>query len=292
MTAQLLDGTAFAEAMKTDLNARVKALRELGVVPGLGTILVGDDPSSVAYVRRKHLACAEIGIDSFHREYAADITMEQLLAGIGEFNADPAVDGFLVQVPLPKPLDDAAALRAVDPTKDVDGLHPVNLGLLVMGVDAPQPCTAAGIQALLVHYGIEIEGKHVVIVGRGLTIGRPLANLLTLKRPHANAAVTVVHTGIADLGRYTREADILVSAAGSPGIIQPGMVKPGAVVVSGGQTFTAGRTLLPDVDESVGEVASWITPRLGGVGPTTIVMLLRNTVEAAERRASRTAAKP
>jgi methylenetetrahydrofolate dehydrogenase (NADP+)/methenyltetrahydrofolate cyclohydrolase len=287
MTAQLLDGTAFAEAMKADLNARVKTLRELGVVPGLGTILVGDDPSSAAYVRRKHLACAEIGIESFHREFPAGITMAELLGAIGEFNADRAVDGFLVQVPLPKPLDDAAALRAVEPTKDVDGLHPVNLGLLVMGVDAPQPCTAAGIQALLVHYGIPIEGRHVVIVGRGLTIGRPLANLLTLKRPNANAAVTVVHTGVADLGRYTREADILVSAAGSPGIIQPDMVKPGAVVVSGGQTFTPGRTLLPDVDESVAEVASWITPRLGGVGPTTIVMLLRNTVEAAERRAKR-----
>jgi methylenetetrahydrofolate dehydrogenase (NADP+)/methenyltetrahydrofolate cyclohydrolase len=285
MTAQLLDGTSFAEAMKADLNARVKALREGGTVPGLGTILVGDDPSSAAYVRRKHLACAEIGIESFHREFPAGITMTELLGAIDEFNSDPGVDGFLVQVPLPKPLDDAAALRAVDPTKDVDGLHPVNLGLLVMGVDAPQPCTAAGIQALLVHYGIQIEGRHVVIVGRGLTIGRPLANLLTLKRPNANAAVTVVHTGVSDLGRYTREADILVSAAGSPGIIQPDMVKPGAVVVSGGQTFTAGRTLLPDVDESVAEVASWITPRLGGVGPTTIVMLLRNTVEAAERRA-------
>jgi methylenetetrahydrofolate dehydrogenase (NADP+)/methenyltetrahydrofolate cyclohydrolase len=287
MTTQLLDGTAFAEAMKTDLKARIKTIRERGVVPGLGTILVGDDPSSAAYVRRKHLACAEIGIESFHREFPAGITMTDLLAAIGAFNADPAVDGFLVQVPLPDPLDDAAALRAVDPAKDVDGLHPVNLGLLVMGVDAPQPCTAAGIQALLVHYGVAIEGRHVVIVGRGLTIGRPLANLLTLKRPHANAAVTVVHTGVADLARYTREADILVSAAGSPGIIQPDMVKPGAVVVSGGQTFTAGRTLLPDVDESVAEVASWITPRLGGVGPTTIVMLLRNAVEAAERRSLR-----
>ena len=285
MTAQLLDGTTFADAMKTGLKDRVKTLRERGIMPGLGTILVGDDPSSAAYVRRKHLACAEIGIESFHREFPADISMGDLLDAIGEFNRDPAVDGFLVQVPLPKPLDDAVALRAVDPTKDVDGLHPVNLGLLVMGVDAPQPCTAAGIQALLVHYGVEIEGRHVVIVGRGLTIGRPLANLLALKRPNANAAVTVVHTGVADLGRYTREADILVSAAGSPGIIQPDMVKPGAVVVSGGQTFTPGRTLLPDVDESVAEVASWITPRLGGVGPTTIVMLLRNTVEAAERRA-------
>ena len=286
MTAQLLDGAVFAEAMKADLKVRVATLRDRGVVPGLGTILVGDDPSSVAYVRRKHLACAEIGIESFNREFPAGIAMAELLDAIHEFNADPGVDGFLVQVPLPKPLDDAAALRAVDPTKDVDGLHPVNLGLLVMGVDAPQPCTAAGIQALLVHYGVAIEGRHVVIVGRGLTIGRPLANLLALKRPNANAAVTVVHTGVADLGRYTREADILVSAAGSPGIIQPDMVKAGAVVVSGGQTFTPGRTLLPDVDESVAEVASWITPRLGGVGPTTIVMLLRNAVDAAERRAN------
>jgi methylenetetrahydrofolate dehydrogenase (NADP+) / methenyltetrahydrofolate cyclohydrolase len=238
-------------------------------------------------VRRKHLACAEIGIESFNREFPAGITMAELLDAIAEFNANPAVDGFLVQVPLPEPLDDTVALHAVEPSKDVDGLHPVNLGLLVMGADAPQPCTAAGIQALLVHYGVAIEGRHVVIVGRGLTIGRPLANLLALKRPNANAAVTVVHTGVADLGRYTREADILVSAAGSPGIIQPDMVKPGAVVVSGGQTFTPGRTLLPDVDESVAEVASWITPRLGGVGPTTIVMLLRNAVEAAERRAGR-----
>jgi methylenetetrahydrofolate dehydrogenase (NADP+)/methenyltetrahydrofolate cyclohydrolase len=189
-------------------------------------------------------------------------------------------------LPLPKHLDEEATLRAVDPDKDVDGLHPVNLGRLVMGVDAPIACTPAGIQALLVHYGVPIEGRHVVIVGRGLTIGRPLANLLSLKRPSANAAVTVVHTGVADLGTYTREADILIVAAGTPGIVTPEMVKPAAAVVSAGVTFGEGRKLLPDVDESVADVAGWITPRLGGVGPTTRAMLLRNTVRAARRRAS------
>jgi methylenetetrahydrofolate dehydrogenase (NADP+)/methenyltetrahydrofolate cyclohydrolase len=177
-------------------------------------------------------------------------------------------------------------LQAVDPGKDVDGLHPVNLGKLVMGVDAPLACTPAGIQALLVHYGVPIEGRHVVIVGRGLNVGRPLANLLSLKRPNANAAVTVVHTGVGDLGLYTRTADILVVAAGSAGIVTPDMVKPGAAVVSAGATYE-GRRVIPDVEESVAEVASWITPRLGGVGPTTRAMLLSNTVDAAERRSSR-----
>ncbi|HUP70753.1 MAG TPA: bifunctional 5,10-methylenetetrahydrofolate dehydrogenase/5,10-methenyltetrahydrofolate cyclohydrolase, partial [Acidimicrobiales bacterium] len=192
------------------------------------------------------------------------------------------VDAFLVQLPLPAGLNEEAALLRVDPDKDVDGLHPVNLGRLVMGVPAPVACTPAGIQALLVHHGVEITGRHVVIVGRGLTIGRPLALLLALKRPGANAAVTVVHTGVADLGTYTRQADILVAAAGSPSIITPDMVKSGAAVVSAGITWE-GKRLVPDVDESVAEVAGWITPRLGGVGPTTIAMLLRNAVDAAER---------
>lgn len=285
MTAKLLDGNAFLESVKAELTARVKALGDRGVTPGLGTILVGDDPNSASYVRRKHTNCAEVGIASFHQELGADATGGALHAAIQQFNEDPGVDAFLVQLPLPKHLDEEAALRAVDPDKDVDGLHPVNLGRLMMGVDAPRPCTPAGIQALLVHYGVPIEGRHVVIVGRGLTIGRPLANLLSLKRPHANAAVTVVHTGVADLATYTRQADILVAAAGTPGIITPEMVRPGAAVVSAGITWGEGKLLIPDVEEPVAEVAGWITPRLGGVGPTTIAMLLSNAVEAAERGA-------
>lgn len=286
MTAQLLDGNAFLESVKRDLAERVKRLGDRGITPGLGTILVGDDESSAVYVRLKHENSGEIGIASFGRELPATTTQEELFAVIREYNENPEIDAFLVQLPLPKHLDEEETLRAVDPGKDVDGLHPVNLGKLVMGVEAPLACTPAGIQALLVHYGVPIEGRHVVIVGRGLNVGRPLANLLSLKRPNANAAVTVVHTGVGDLGLYTRTADILVVAAGSPGIVTPDMVKPGAAVVSAGATYE-GRRVIPDVEESVAEVASWITPRLGGVGPTTRAMLLSNTVDAAERRSSR-----
>ncbi len=284
MTAKLLDGNAFLDVVKAELTERVKALGDRGVTPGLGTILVGDDESSAVYVRLKHTNAGEVGIASFQVELPATATQDELFGAVSAFNENPEVDAFLVQVPLPKHLDEAATLRAVDPVKDVDGLHPVNLGKLVMGVDAPLACTPAGIQALLVHYGVPIEGRHVVIVGRGLTIGRPLANLLSLKRPNANAAVTVVHTGVADLAAYTREADILVVAAGSPGIVTPAMVRPGAAVVSAGATYE-GRRVVPDVEEAVAEVAGWITPRLGGVGPTTRAMLLRNTVAAGERRA-------
>jgi methylenetetrahydrofolate dehydrogenase (NADP+)/methenyltetrahydrofolate cyclohydrolase len=284
LTATLLDGNAFLEMAKADLTERVKRLGDRGITPGLGTILVGDDESSAAYVRLKHQNSGEIGIASFGRELPATITQEELFAAIREYNENPDIDAFLVQLPLPKQLDEETTLEAVDPAKDVDGLHPVNLGKLVMGIDAPLACTPAGIQALLVHYGVPIEGRHVVIVGRGLNVGRPLAILLSLKRPHANAAVTVVHTGVADLAPYTREADILVVAAGRPGIVTPEMVKVGAAVVSAGATYE-GRRVIPDVDESVAEVAGWITPRLGGVGPTTRAMLLQNTVEAAERRA-------
>jgi methylenetetrahydrofolate dehydrogenase (NADP+) / methenyltetrahydrofolate cyclohydrolase len=286
LTAQLLDGNAFLESVKRDLAERVKRLGDRGITPGLGTILVGDDESSAVYVRLKHENSGEIGIASFGRDLPATTTQEELFAVIREYNENPEIDAFLVQLPLPKHLDEEETLRAVDPGKDVDGLHPVNLGKLVMGVEAPLACTPAGIQALLVHYGVPIEGRHVVIVGRGLNVGRPLANLLSLKRPNANAAVTVVHTGVGDLGLYTRTADILVVAAGSPGIVTPDMVKPGAAVVSAGATYE-GRRVIPDVEESVAEVASWITPRLGGVGPTTRAMLLSNTVDAAERRSSR-----
>jgi methylenetetrahydrofolate dehydrogenase (NADP+)/methenyltetrahydrofolate cyclohydrolase len=285
VSAELLDGKAFLELTIDRLRERVAALVERGITPGLGTILVGDDPNSHAYVRGKREACERAGIVSHHRELPATISAVHLHAEIAALNDDPAVDGFIVQLPLPGDLDEEAALLAIDPDKDADGLHPVNLGRLVMGVDAPRPCTPRGIQALLVHHRVPIAGKHVVIVGRGLTIGRPLALLLALKQENANAAVTVVHTGVADLGEYTRQADILVAAAGTPSIVTPDMVKPGAAVVSAGITMD-GRRVVPDVDESVGDVAGWITPRLGGVGPTTIAMLLTNTIDAAERRAA------
>ena len=284
MTAELLDGKAFLAHVQEGLRSRVAALVDRGVTPGLGTILVGEDPNSHAYVRAKHAACAEVGIVSHHRELSEDAGWKHLHADITAFNEDPAIDAFIVQLPLPAQISEEEALLSIDPDKDADGLHPVNLGRLVMGVPAPRPCTPLGIQSLLAHYGVEVEGKHVVIVGRGLTIGRPLALLLSLKESRANAAVTVVHTGVPDLGSYTREADVLVVAAGRASIVTPDMVRPGAAVVSAGITMD-GRRVVPDVDEAAAEVAGWITPRLGGVGPTTIAMLLSNTVDAAERRA-------
>jgi methylenetetrahydrofolate dehydrogenase (NADP+) / methenyltetrahydrofolate cyclohydrolase len=284
MTAQLLAGGPVAEAVRADVAKRVEALSRRGVAVGLGTILVGDDPASASYVRKKHEACAEVGIASHHIEVPGDGTQDDLLAAVDRFNADPAVDGYLIQYPVPAQFDFNAALLAMDPGKDADGLHPVSLGKLVLQEDGPVPATPAGIREMFVHYGIDIAGKHVVVVGRGPTLGRPLALLLTLKRPGGNAAVTVVHTAVPDMAAYTREADVVISAVGSPSIVTPDMVRPGAVVVSGGVSWE-GRRLLPDVDEAVGEVAGWITPRLGGVGPTTVAMLLRNTVEIAERRA-------
>jgi methylenetetrahydrofolate dehydrogenase (NADP+) / methenyltetrahydrofolate cyclohydrolase len=284
MTAQLLAGAPVAEAVQADVAKRVEALSRRGVAVGLGTILVGDDPASAGYVRKKHEACAEVGIASHHIEVPGDGAQDDLLAAVERFNADPAVDGYLIQYPVPAQFDFNAALLAMDPAKDADGLHPVSLGKLVLQEDGPVPATPAGIREMFVHYGIDIAGKHVVVVGRGPTLGRPLALLLTLKRPGGNAAVTVVHTAVPDMAAYTREADVVISAVGSPSIVTPDMVRPGAVVVSGGVSWE-GRRLLPDVDEAVGEVAGWITPRLGGVGPTTVAMLLRNTVEIAERRA-------
>ena len=285
MTAQKLDGELVAGLIKADLVARIAALVERGVTPGLGTLLVGDDAPSANYVAMKHAECAELGIASRHTHLPETASQADVLAVVDDYNADPGVDAFLMQYPFPPGLDYASAMLRMDPGKDVDGLHPVSLGNLVIGVDGPRPCTPAGIQALLEHYEIPIAGQHVVIVGRGLTIGRPLANLLSLKGPGANAAVTVIHTGVADLGLYTRQADILVAAAGSPGIITPDMVKPGAAVVAAGVTFVEGR-IRSDVQIEVREVAGWISPRVGGVGPMTRAMLLRNTVEAAERHAS------
>ncbi|MCX7619864.1 MAG: bifunctional 5,10-methylenetetrahydrofolate dehydrogenase/5,10-methenyltetrahydrofolate cyclohydrolase [Acidimicrobiales bacterium] len=283
MTAQMLDGEVVARRIKMELADRIEMLSRKGHTPGLGTILVGDDGPSANYVAMKHRDCEELGIASHHVHLRANATEREVLEVVEQFNADERVDAYLMQYPFPPHLDYESILLRVDPAKDVDGLHPVNLGRLVQGVDAVLPCTPAGIQALLEHYGIEIAGRHVVIVGRGLTIGRPLANLLTLKRPNANAAVTVVHTGVPDIGLYTRQADILVSAAGSPGLITREMVKPGSVVVAAGVSFE-GKKLLSDVTEDVAEVASWLTPRIGGVGPMTRAMLLRNCVEAAEWR--------
>lgn len=283
MTAQLLAGQPVAEAVLADVAERVGELRAAGVRPGLGTILVGDDAASAGYVRKKHETCEEVGIASFHAEIAVDAGQAELLAAVDRFNADPDVDAYIIQHPVPAGFDFNEALARMDPRKDADGLHPVNLGKLVLQERGPVPCTPAGIQAMLVHYGIDVGGREVVVLGRGPTLGRPLSLLLTLKQPGANAVVTVVHTGARDVTPFTRRADIVVAALGVPRFVRPEMIKPGAVVVSGGISWE-GRKLLPDVDESVGEVASWITPRLGGVGPTTVAMLLRNTALAAAER--------
>jgi methylenetetrahydrofolate dehydrogenase (NADP+)/methenyltetrahydrofolate cyclohydrolase len=283
VTAIKLDGEALASEIKRNLAARIERLGERGITPGLGTVLVGDDGPSANYVAMKHRDCEELGMTGFHEQLPAEATTEQVAAVVRRFNEDPAVDAFLLQYPFPNGLDYESILLGVDPAKDADGLHPVNLGHLVMGVDGPLPCTPHGIQRLLSHYDVPIVGAHVVIVGRGLTIGRPLANLLALKRPDANAAVTVVHTGVADIAAYTRQADIVVAAAGSPGMITADMVKPGAAVVAAGVSFD-GKKLLSDVADEVSEVAGWLSPRIGGVGPMTRAMLLKNTVDAAEKR--------
>ena len=285
MSAVVLDGERLAGEIKDKLRSRVEELRNRGITPGLGTVLVGDDGPSANYVAMKHKDCADLGIESRHEHLPADATQGDVDAVVDRFNADGAVHAYLMQYPFPAHLDYEAALLRVDPAKDVDGLHPVNLGRLVQGVDAPLACTPAGIQYMLEAYGIPIEGSHTVIVGRGLTIGRPLANLLALKRRGANAAVTVVHTGVGDLGALTRQADILIAAAGSPGLVTADMVKPGAAVVAAGVSFS-GRRLLSDVDDGVAEVAGWLSPRIGGVGPMTRAMLLRNTVAAAEAAAA------
>ncbi len=284
VTAQLLAGGPVAEAVLEDVAKRVDALAEQGKAVGLGTILVGDDEASAGYVRKKHETCAELGIASTNVHIGADDDPQTLLDAVDRLNADDSVDAYLIQYPVADGFDFDAAVNRMDPAKDADGLHPANLGRLVLQQDGPVPCTPAGIRAMFVHYGIDLRGKDVVIVGRGPTLGRPLSLLLTLKGPGANAAVTVVHSAVADISEHTKRADVVIAAVGSPSIVTAEMVRPGAVVVSGGISWE-GRKLLPDVDEDVNEVASWVTPRLGGVGPTTVAMLLRNTVAAAELRA-------
>ena len=282
--ARLLPGKPVADEVLADVAQRVAKLREAGVQPSLATVLVGDDDASAGYIRIKQRQAAELGFVSPHVHLGADATQDDLLRAIDGLNADPAVHALLIQYPPPAHIDYDAALLTVDPDKDVDGMHPLNLGRLSVGLPGPRPCTPAGIEALLAYHDVPVAGHEVVILGRGATIGRPLAMLLAQKRPTANAAVTVVHTGVPDWQRYTRRAEILISAVGVPGIIQPEHVRPGATVVGAGVRYE-GRRLLPDVDESVEQVAGAITPRVGGVGPTTVAMLFRNAVTAAERAA-------
>ena len=283
MTAVMLDGVAAAAKVLDEVEVRAAAVTaRRGRPPGLATILVGDDAPSAGYVRKKHEACAERGLHSVGIHLPATATQDEVMAAVDDCNTRADIDAFLVQLPLPSGMDEAAVLLRVRPERDADGLHPVNLGRLVQNVPAPVACTPAGIVELLRAYDVPVTGREVVIVGRGLTIGRPLALLMSAKGAGANAAVTVVHTGVADLGHYTRRADVIVSATGVAESITPDMVRPGAAVVSAGITW-AGKRLIPDVREDVGEVAGWITPRLGGVGPMTVALLLRNAVSAAER---------
>jgi methylenetetrahydrofolate dehydrogenase (NADP+)/methenyltetrahydrofolate cyclohydrolase len=286
MAAILLDGEAVAARIKAEVAERAALLAREGVHVGLGTILVGDDAPSARYVSLKHEDCAALGIYSVGEHLPATATQAEVMDAIVRFNGDPKVSAYLVQLPLPAGLDEEQALLAVDPAKDADGLHPLNLGRLVLGTPGPLPCTPAGIIELLHAYDVPVEGSHAVIIGRGVTIGRPLANMLTLKRPGLNAAVTVVHTGVAreDMVRIVRTGDIVVAAAGQPYVLTADMVKTGAAVVSAGTSFE-GKKLIPDAHPDVAEVAGWITPRLGGVGPMTRAMLLRNALQAAEQSA-------
>jgi len=283
MTAKFLSGTAVAQATLNAVQEKVKILKERGVTPGLGTILVGGDAASAGYVKKKHETCAQVGIRSFNIEIPEDATQEELMRAIETFNESKDVDSYILQYPLPKQFDFNQAMAAMLPSKDADGLHPENLGKLVLQEEGPLPCTPAGIVEILKHYSIDVGGKNVVIVGRGTTLGRPLSLLLSMKADGCNAAVTTVHSGVADIASYTRQADIVICAVGIHNFIKSDMVKKGAVVISGGISWD-GNKLLPDVAESVGEVVDWITPRIGGVGPTTVAMLLKNTVLAAEKR--------
>ena len=279
MPAQTLDGKLTRDEIFVDLASRVAALTAAGRTPGLGTVLVGDDPGSHAYVRGKHSDCARVGITSIRRDLPADVSAAQLNATIDGLNADPACTGYIVQLPLPRHLDENAALERIDPAKDADGLHPVNLGRLVLGERAPLPCTPLGIVALLRRFGVEIDGAHVVVIGRGITVGRPLGLLLT--RRTENATVTLCHTGTRDLPALTRHADIIVAAAGVPHMLTADMVRPGAAVVDVGVSRVDGQ-LTGDVAPQVRDVAGHLSPNPGGVGPLTRAFLLSNVVELAE----------
>lgn len=290
MTAQILDGTATAAAIKAELTERVAALAVRGVQPGLGTLLVGDDPGSRWYVNGKHKDCAEVGIASIREDLPETASQDEIEAAVRRLNDDPACTGFIVQLPLPKGIDTNRVLELIDPGKDADGLHPTNLGRLVLRVNdeisSPLPCTPRGIIELLERHGIELAGADVVVVGRGTTVGRSIGLLLT--RRAVNATVTLTHTGTHDLAEHTRHADVIVAAAGVPSIITPDIVKPGAVVVDVGVSRvpdpeTGKSRLAGDVHPEVAEIAAWISPNPGGVGPMTRAMLLSNVVDSAER---------
>ena len=290
MTAKILDGKATAAAIKSELAERVARLREQGIVPGLGTILVGDDPGSQWYVAGKHRDCAEVGIASIRRDLPVDISQTELEAVIEELNADPDCTGFIVQLPLPPHLDTDAVLELVEPAKDADGLHPTNLGRLMLNVNrpitTPLPCTPRGVVELMERHGIDLNGKHVVIVGRGVTVGRSIGALLT--RREYNATVTLTHTGTVDLDEHLKRADVIVAAAGVAGLVSAENVKPGAIVLDVGVSrvedpLTGTSVVAGDVAAEVAEVAAWISPNPGGVGPMTRALLLQNVVESAER---------
>jgi len=284
VTAQILDGNATLKLIKQDLTARVEHLKEQGVVPGLGTVLVGDDPGSKWYVAGKHKDCAEVGITSIRVDLPATATQGEVESHVAELNADPACTGYIVQLPLPKHMNENEILGQVDPAKDVDGLHPTNLGWLVLGKAAPLPCTPYGIVELLRRHDVQIAGADVCVVGRGVTVGRPLGLLLT--RRSENATVTLCHTGTRDLAAHVRSADIVVAAAGVPSIITGDMVKPGAAVLDVGVSRVDGR-IAGDVAQDVYDVAGWVSPNPGGVGPMTRAMLLSNIVSVAEQSLSR-----
>ncbi len=293
MAAEKLDGTAAAAAIKAELTERVTALRERGVVPGLATVLVGEDPGSKWYVAGKHRDCAEVGIASIQRELPETVAQEELEAVLDELNANPECTGYIVQLPLPKHIDTDRILERIDPAKDADGLHPTNLGRLVLNANAPivspLPCTPRGVIELVERNGISWAGKHVVVIGRGITVGRPIGPLLT--RREYNATVTLTHTGTEDLGAELRRADVIVAAAGVAGIVRAEDVKPGAIVLDVGVSRrtdpeTGKSRVVGDVDPAVAEVAGWLSPNPGGVGPMTRALLLQNVVEMAEREAN------
>jgi len=295
MAAKIIDGKQVAQEIRAELKAEVSRLKQEGIVPGLGVILVGDDPASKSYVTAKEKACAEIGLYSDDNRLPADTSQEELLRLVRSMNENPRIHGILVQLPLPKHLDESQVLLAIDPAKDVDGFHPTNVGKMVVGEKAFLPCTPHGVVQLLVRSGVKIEGAHVVVVGRSNIVGKPVANMLLQKKENANATVTVCHTRTRDIGYFTRQADIIIAAAGRPNTITADMVKDGAVVIDVGvnrvddPSKKKGYRLVGDVDfEAVKEKASLITPVPGGVGPMTITMLLYNTVQSAKMAAGKT----